>query len=214
MSTLPALYLIQLNAEWSKQSNTMTNKHSTMTSLANQILIAMPSLDESYFGRTIIYMCEHDDDGAMGLVINKPTELSISKVLAELNLIDEENERLEEHSVMSGGPVQTDRGFILHNDDKQWSSSLKLNDNITVTTSKDILENLATEQGPNKFIMTLGYAGWSAGQLEQELADNTWLTLDADPELIFNTPVSECWNKALEKLGITVDQLSSMSGHA
>lgn len=185
-----------------------------MTSLANQILIAMPSLDESYFGRTIIYMCEHDDDGAMGLVINKPTELSISKVLAELNLIDEEDERLEKHSVMSGGPVQTDRGFILHNDDKQWSSSLKLNDNITVTTSKDILENLATEQGPNKFIMTLGYAGWSAGQLEQELADNTWLTLDADPELIFNTPVNECWNKALEKLGITVDQLSSMSGHA
>lgn len=185
-----------------------------MTSLANQILIAMPSLDESYFGRTIIYMCEHDDDGAMGLVINKPTELSISKVLAELNLIEQEDERLEEHSVMSGGPVQTDRGFILHNDDKQWSSSLKLNDNITVTTSKDILENLATEQGPNKFIMTLGYAGWSAGQLEQELAENTWLTLDADPELIFNTPVSECWNKALEKLGITVDQLSLMSGHA
>ncbi len=192
----------------------MANNHSTMTSLANQFLIAMPSLDESYFGRTIIYICEHDDEGAMGLVINKPTELSISKVLAELNLIDEETERLAHQQVMSGGPVQTDRGFILHNDDQQWSSSLKLDEQITVTTSKDILAKLNTEDGPEKFIMTLGYAGWSSGQLEQELADNSWLTLEADPELLFNTPVNQCWDKALEKLGITVDQLSLMTGHA
>lgn len=192
----------------------MTNSHSTMTSLANQFLIAMPSLDESYFGRTIIYLCEHDDDGAMGLVINKPTELSIAKVLAELNLVDEDDDKLSDKNVMSGGPVQTDRGFILHNDDKLWSSSLKLDDKITVTTSKDILAKLNTEQGPQKFIMTLGYAGWSPGQLEQELADNTWLTLEADPELLFNTPVDKCWDKALEKLGVSIDQLSSMSGHA
>ena len=192
----------------------MANNHSTMTSLANQFLIAMPSLDESYFGRTIIYICEHDDEGAMGLVINKPTELSISKVLAELNLIDEETDRLEHQQVMSGGPVQTDRGFILHNDNHQWSSSLKLDDQITVTTSKDILAKLNTEEGPEKFIMTLGYAGWSPGQLEQELADNSWLTLEADPELLFNTPVNLCWDKALEKLGISVDQLSLMTGHA
>lgn len=192
----------------------MANTHSTMDSLANQLLIAMPSLDESYFGRTIIYLCEHDDDGAMGLVINKPTELSIAKVLAELNLVDEDDDKLNEQHVMSGGPVQTDRGFILHNDDKQWSSSLKLDDKITVTTSKDILAKLNTEQGPQKFIMTLGYAGWSPGQLEQELADNTWLTLEADPELLFNTPIDKCWDKALEKLGVSIDQLSSMSGHA
>lgn len=192
----------------------MANTHSTMTSLANQFLIAMPSLDESYFGRTIIYLCEHDDDGAMGLVINKPTELSIAKVLSELNLVDEEDEQLNGQHVMSGGPVQTDRGFILHNDNKQWSSSLKLDEQITVTTSKDILAQLNTEQGPQKFIMTLGYAGWSPGQLEQELADNTWLTLEADPELLFNTPVDKCWDKALEKLGVSIDQLSSMSGHA
>lgn len=192
----------------------MANTHSTMNSLANQFLIAMPSLDESYFGRTIIYLCEHDDDGAMGLVINKPTELSIAKVLSELNLVDEEDEQLNGQHVMSGGPVQTDRGFILHNDNKQWSSSLKLDEQITVTTSKDILAKLNTEQGPQKFIMTLGYAGWSPGQLEQELADNTWLTLEADPELLFNTPVDKCWDKALEKLGVSIDQLSSMSGHA
>lgn len=192
----------------------MANTHSTMTSLANQFLIAMPSLDESYFGRTIIYLCEHDDEGAMGLVINKPTELSIAKVLAELNLVDEDDDKLSGQNVLSGGPVQTDRGFILHNDDHLWSSSLKLDDKITVTTSKDILEKLNTEQGPQKFIMTLGYAGWSPGQLEQELAENTWLTLEADPELMFNTPVENCWDKALEKLGVSIDQLSSMSGHA
>lgn len=192
----------------------MANPHSTMTSLANQFLIAMPSLDESYFGRTIIYMCEHDDEGAMGLVINKPTELSIAQVLEELKLVEDPNSVLEQQQVMSGGPVQTDRGFILHNDNHQWSSSLKLDDQITVTTSKDILAQLNSEQGPDKFIMTLGYAGWSAGQLEQELADNTWLTLDADPELMFNTPVEQCWHKALEKLGVSVEQLSLMSGHA
>ena len=192
----------------------MTNKHSTMTSLANQVLIAMPSLDESYFGRSIIYVCEHDDEGAMGLVLNKPTELSIAKVLAELELADEDDTELTDLNVMSGGPVQTDRGFILHNDDKQWSSSLKLDEQITVTTSKDILANLTTEQGPDKFIMTLGYAGWSAGQLEQELADNSWLTLEADTELLFDTPVDQYWTKALEKLGVSIDQLSLMSGHA
>ncbi len=192
----------------------MANTHSTMTSLANQFLIAMPSLDESYFGRTIIYICEHDDEGAMGLVINKPTELSIAKVLSELNLIDEDEGALPGKNVLSGGPVQTDRGFILHNDDKQWSSSLQLGEQITVTTSKDILAQLNTEQGPKKFIMTLGYAGWSPGQLEQELADNSWLTLEADPELIFNTPIDQCWDKALAKLGISAEQLSLMSGHA
>lgn len=192
----------------------MANNHSTMTSLANQFLIAMPSLDGSYFGRTIIYLCEHDDEGAMGLVINKPTELSIAKVLAELDLIDEDTDRLEHQQVMSGGPVQTDRGFILHNDNQQWSSSLKLDDQITVTTSKDILTKLNNQQGPDKFIMTLGYAGWSPGQLEQELADNAWLTLEADPDLLFHTPVNKCWDKALEKLGVSVDQLSLMTGHA
>ena len=192
----------------------MANNHSTMTSLANQFLIAMPALDESYFGRTIIYLCEHDDEGAMGLVINKPTDLSIAKILEELNLTDDEKSVLSEQTVMSGGPVQTDRGFVLHNDNKQWSSSLNLSDQITVTTSKDILAKLDTEQGPDKFIMTLGYAGWSPGQLEQELADNTWLTLEADPELLFHTPVNECWDQALKKLGVSVEQLSTLSGHA
>ncbi|NVK26180.1 MAG: YqgE/AlgH family protein [Gammaproteobacteria bacterium] len=190
-----------------------------MTSLANQFLVAMPTLDESYFGRTLIYVCEHDDEGAMGIVINKPTDLTIGQVLSEMNLIEQDSEEntvkeLNDKTVLAGGPVQTDRGFILHNDNNQWSSSLNLAEQITVTTSKDILENLTSEQRPEQFIMALGYAGWSAGQLEQELADNTWLTLEADPQLIFNTPIAKSWDKALEKIGISAEQLTSFSGHA
>lgn len=197
----------------------MPNQHSSMTSLANQFLIAMPALDDSYFERTVIYVCEHDDEGAMGLVINKTTDIAINKVLIEMHIDDEsENNHshveLNKNHVMSGGPVQTDRGFILHNGDKKWSSSLQLQDQINVTTSKDILSNLATEQGPEKYIMTLGYAGWTAGQLEQELVDNTWLTIDADPNLIFDVPIEERWEKAVQKLGINVEQLTIFSGHA
>jgi putative transcriptional regulator len=195
----------------------MPNQHSSMTSLANQFLIAMPALDDSYFGRTVIYVCEHDDEGAMGLVINKSTDIAINKVLLEMHIEDDDSEaniELNSNHVMSGGPVQTDRGFILHNGDKKWSSSLQLQDQINVTTSKDILPNLATDAGPEKYIMTLGYAGWTAGQLEQELADNTWLTIDADPNLIFDVPVEERWEKAVQKLGINVEQLTAFSGHA
>ncbi len=190
-----------------------------MTSLANQFLVAMPALDDSYFGRTVIYICEHDDDGAMGLIINKSTDIAINKVLIEMHIEDEEQGEtstveLNRNHVMSGGPVQTDRGFILHNGDNKWSSSLKLDDQINVTTSKDILANLSTKDGPEKYIMTLGYSGWTAGQLEQELADNTWLTIDADPDLLFDTPVEERWEKALKKLGVNADQLTAFSGHA
>ena len=196
----------------------MPNKHSSMTSLANQFLIAMPALDDSYFSRTVIYVCEHDDEGAMGLVINKSTDLNINTVLSEMHIDDEDvvdvDIELTNNHVMSGGPVQTDRGFILHDGDKKWSSSLQLQDQINVTTSKDILSNLATNAGPEKYMMTLGYSGWTAGQLEQELADNTWLTIDADPNLMFNVPVEERWEKAVQKLGINVDQLTAFSGHA
>ena len=194
-----------------------------MTSLANQFLVAMPALDDSYFSRSVIYICEHDDEGAMGLVINKSTDIAINTVLLEMHITDEDvdteatvelDSNLESKNVMSGGPVQTDRGFILHNGHNEWSSSLKLDDQINVTTSKDILENLATDAGPEKYLMTLGYAGWTAGQLEQELVDNTWLTIDASPDLIFDTPIEDRWEAAVQKLGINVEQLTAFSGHA
>ena len=192
----------------------MANEHNSMISLANQFLIAMPSMDGSYFGRSLTYICEHDDQGAMGLVVNKTTDMSVGKLLKEIKINDEVIPQLAEQKVLSGGPVQTDRGFVLHSGNREWSSSLHLDDNIMVTTSKDILQNLATEDGPNDFILALGYAGWSAGQLEDELADNVWLTVDADPELIFNTPVDKRWEKAVQKLGIDISQLAAFAGHA
>lgn len=197
----------------------MPNKHSSMTSLANQFLIAMPALDDSYFGRSVIYICEHDDEGAMGLVINKSTDIAINTVLSEMHITDEDLDteaaiEIDSNNVMSGGPVHTDRGFILHNGHNQWSSSLKLDDQINITTSKDILENLGTDAGPEKYLMTLGYAGWTAGQLEQELVDNTWLTIDASPDLIFETPIEDRWEAAVQKLGINVEQLTAFSGNA
>ncbi len=192
----------------------MANQHSGMTSLANQFLIAMPSLDDSYFGRSVTYICEHDDEGAMGLVVNKSTDMSVGRLLKEIKINDEVNPLLSDQLVLAGGPVQTDRGFVLHSGCREWSSSLHLNDNIMVTTSKDILENLATETGPKEFVLTLGYAGWSAGQLEEELASNSWLTIDADPELIFNTPIDQRWEKAVQMLGIDIAQLTAFAGHA
>jgi len=192
----------------------MANEHSSMISLANQFLIAMPAMDDSFFGRTVTYICEHDDQGAMGLVVNKTTDMTVSRLLKEIKINQDEIPQLANHQVLSGGPVQTDRGFVLHSGNREWSSSLQLDKNIMVTTSKDILEKLSTDEGPNEFILTLGYAGWSAGQLEQELANNSWLTIDADPELIFNTPVEKRWEKAVQKLGIDISQLSSFAGHA
>jgi putative transcriptional regulator len=172
----------------------------------------MPMLDDSYFGRTLIYMCEHDQEGAMGLVVNREADITIKQVLSELDLETETPET--EKKVLIGGPVQTDRGFVLHNDSQKWSSSLNLSEQITVTTSKDILNSIGNDQGPNKYLMALGYSGWSAGQLEQEIADNTWLTVNADPQLIFDTPIEKRWEKALEVLGISIEQLSTVAGHA
>lgn len=192
----------------------MANQPKGMKSLANQFLIAMPSLNDGFFERTVTYVCEHDDEGAMGIVVNKATNISLNKLLLEIEVGNGENPALADHSVLSGGPVQTDRGFVLHKGGREWSSSLKLEHDIVVTTSKDILENLGHEQGPDDFILTLGYAGWSAGQLEQELADNSWLTIDADPAIIFNTPVEQRWEKAVQILGIDVEQLTAFAGHA
>lgn len=192
----------------------MTVKFSSSLSLANQFLIAMPSMDDGYFQRSVTYICEHDEQGAMGLVVNKQTDMSVKRLLKEIQIDLPETSPLEENMVLAGGPVQTDRGFVLHKGNRTWSSSLQLEEGIMVTTSKDILENLGKESGPEDFLVTLGYAGWSAGQLEQEIANNSWLTVKADPEVIFNTPASERWETAVKMLGIDISQLTSFAGHA
>lgn len=184
------------------------------TNLQNHFLIATPSLDGSYFSKTLTYICEHNDKGAMGIVINNKTELTLAQLLKmteEDVTIDKDH---SEHVVLEGGPVSRDRGFILHTSQSGWSSSLELSSEIMVTTSKDILAVIGNEKGPDKSLVALGYAGWGAGQLEVELEDNSWLTIEADMNILFNVPIEDRWQKAIEKLGIDIWQLAPTVGHA
>lgn len=184
------------------------------TNLQNHLLIATPSLDGSYFGKTLTYICEHNEKGAMGIVINNKTELTLAQLLD----MTEEQVRVDnehaDHVVLEGGPVSRDRGFILHTCQPGWSSSLELSSEIMVTTSKDILSVIGNEKGPEKAIVALGYAGWGAGQLEEELEDNAWLTVEADMELLFDTPIEDKWQAAIDRIGIDIWQLSPNVGHA
>lgn len=185
-----------------------------MKSLQNHFLIAMPDLNDSFFERSVTYICEHNEDGAMGLIVNQPVEMSLSKLLEQIEIKVPGDSALQRAPVYAGGPVGTDRGFVLHNPQDGWRSSLQLSDEIMVTTSKDILQSFGSASAPDKFLLTLGYAGWDAGQLEEELANNSWLTIPADASILFETPSSERWQKATEKLGIDVWQLAPGAGHA
>lgn len=185
-----------------------------MQSFENKLLIAMPNLDDPYFARSLTYICEHSEQGAMGLVINQPVGMTLKELI---NQADEEAIVLAEKAdkiVLAGGPVSQDRGFILHTSQPGWSASLPLTEEIMVTTSKDILSVLGTDKAPDKSLVTLGYAGWTAGQLEEEVQDNAWLLIDADMELLFDVPVHKKWETAVQKLGIDVWQLGPEAGHA
>jgi len=193
-----------------------------MDSLENQLLIAMPTLGDSYFNKTVTYICEHNDEGAMGVIINLPINLSLNELLTQLeHKKDHGNAQVPtiytdklQQPVLSGGPLARDKGFVLHSPQSCWSSSLSLNDDIMITTSKDILLSLGTKEAPQCYLVTLGYAGWGPGQLEEELIANAWLTTPADTEILFNTPLEQRWKKATEKLGIDIAHLSSDVGHA
>lgn len=185
-----------------------------MDSLENHFLIAMPSLEDQRFNRTVTYICEHNDQGAMGLVINQPTDLTVTELLDQIKVDINKEAEAAKNTIFSGGPVQTDRGFVLHSPQECWTSSLQLSSEIMVTTSKDILANLSNEMAPQKFLITLGYAGWGAGQLEQEIAENSWLTIPADAEIMFDVPPSQRYEKAAMKMGIDIWQLSRDVGHA
>lgn len=184
-----------------------------MDSLQNNFLIAMPSLKDPFFERSVTYICEHNEEGAMGLVINQPLDISLAGLLKQVD-VAVNNSSLENIQVFAGGPVGTDRGFVLHSPQEGWRSSLQLSDEVMVTTSKDILDSLGSDRAPSRYLLALGFAGWEAGQLEEELAENSWLTIPADTDVLFNTPISERWEKATAKLGIDVWQLSSDVGRA
>ena len=182
-------------------------------SFKNHFLIAMPSLTEGMFAHTITYICEHSDQGAMGIVINQPMGMPLRDILDHLNIGDA-CAHLDD-PVMAGGPVQTDRGFVLHRTGAQrWDSTLVITDEISLTTSRDILDSMAHAEGPGDSLVALGYAGWGAGQLEDEIAANTWLTLPADSDIIFSVPVERRLDAAAAKLGVNMSLLAPGAGHA
>lgn len=183
------------------------------TQLTGHFLIAMPNLADPNFFHTVTYMCEHTPAGAMGLVINRPTELTLGELAEQLNIEVTEAEMMH-IPIYQGGPVQTDRGFVLHQPVGEWDNTLQIAPNVALTMSQDILEAIAQGVGPERFLIMLGYAGWGEGQLEEELAANAWLNGPADMPIIFDTPAESRWNAAAAHLGVELSLLSSDVGHA
>ncbi|CNE82858.1 YqgE/AlgH family protein [Yersinia nurmii] len=185
--------------------------------LQHHFLIAMPSLQDPQFKRSVVYICEHNEDGAMGLVINKPVEkFTVESVLKKLKITPSPRDpaiRLDK-PVLSGGPLADDRGFILHSPQPGFGSSVRISPETMITTSKDVLATLGTPEQPKNVLVALGYAGWQKGQLEQELLENSWLTIEADLDIIFHTPIAERWQQAANKLGINIFNIAPQAGHA
>lgn len=184
----------------------------TPGSLRDHFLIAMPGLNDSSFAHTVTYICEHSDKGAMGVVINTATPMLLKEIFSQMDLDDLSDQG--DQIVMSGGPVQPERGFVLHSNEAKWQSTLEISPDISLTASRDIITALAAGHGPKQCLIALGYAGWGEGQLEAEIAANSWLTVPADKDIIFNTPLEERWTTAAQALGIDVNLISSTAGHA
>lgn len=182
--------------------------------LTKQLLIAMPSLQDPNFTRTVTVICEHNKHGAMGIIINQPTSMSVDELFDQLDFKDKNNKAPNPSPVFAGGPVHIDRGFILHDSDRQWKSTHIIDNDLMLTTSEDILLDIALGKGPKNSIIALGYAGWAAGQLEQELAENVWLTVPYEANIVFDTPVSKRWVSAAENLGVDLHLISNQTGHA
>lgn len=183
------------------------------TSLTGHLLIAMPNLADPNFSGTVSLICEHSESGAMGLVINHPTEVTMAEVFDQMDI--EGNEEQRSQLVLSGGPVSLDRGFILHRTgDGEWESSLEISSEFALTASSDIVRAMAGEKPPNPALMFLGYAGWGAGQLEKEIQENSWLTTPATPEIVFDVPFTERVKLAVEAAGVNFGRLSGGAGRA
>lgn len=191
----------------------MPNKEKTVNTLKDHFLLAMPQLKDPHFGGSLTYLCEQNEQGALGLIINKPLPLTFIELMEQMNITTSSHLHLDQQ-VYRGGPVHLDRGFVLHTGKSDWKASLPINDQLSLTTSLDILEALAKGEGPEHFLITLGCAGWEAGQLEQELLDNSWLTCLANQTLLFKTPAEERLDAAAATLGINLDLMTSQVGHA
>ena len=190
--------------------------------LTHHFLIAMPGLEDESFARSVVYLCEHSERGALGLIINKPTDITLKGLFDKVELSLRRDD-LSKQPVFQGGPVQTERGFVLHEpmllaksdtDESVYASTMAIPGGLEMTTSKDVLEALSTGAGPRRVLITLGYSSWGEGQLETELAENAWLTVEADLSVIFDTPVPERYDRALALLGLQAWMLSPEAGHA
>ncbi len=183
------------------------------TYLTNNFLIAMPNLADPNFLKTVTYICVHNKEGAMGIVINRPMGINLGDILERMD-IEIENPSSIGLPVFNGGPVQNERGFVLHQSDQKWDATVAVSDELNITTSRDIINDIVNDNGPNEVLIALGYAGWQAGQLEQEMADNIWLNIPVDKDIIFKTSPKERWQAAVANLGIDLTLLSSQVGHA
>jgi putative transcriptional regulator len=181
--------------------------------LSNHFLIAMPALDDPNFARGVTLLCQHDANGAMGLLVNRLSDFTVGELFSQMG-IESDDLALGEMPVLLGGPVHPDRGFVLHDDPREWSSTLRFGDGLAVTTSRDILVAMARGDGPKNVLVALGYSGWDAGQLEAELGENAWLTAPADQAIVFRTPLAARWQAAASSLGVDLRFLADRTGHA
>lgn len=181
--------------------------------LTNHFLIAMPAMADPNFAHTLTFVCEHNDQGALGIIVNRPTDMNMAALFERISLPLAAT-HLADMPVYFGGPVQTDRGFVLHRPLGQWQSTLPVTDNLGLTSSRDILQAVGHQDGPHEVLVTLGYAGWAGGQLEYELSQNAWLTVPADPAVIFSLPPGDRLNAAMKLLGVDLLSLSDEAGHA
>ncbi|MBS3964229.1 MAG: YqgE/AlgH family protein [Methylomonas sp.] len=184
-----------------------------ITYLNNQFLIAMPALFDPNFFHTVTYICQHNDDGALGIVINRPTDMKLKDIFEQMDITCDA-ERIRNAPVFAGGPVQQERGFVIHSPcERQWDSSVSIADNIVLTSSRDILEAIAHSEGPENFLVALGYAGWGSGQLEKEIIENSWLNTPCGEAILFKTPVGQRWSAAANQVGIDINRLTTVAGH-
>lgn len=182
-------------------------------SLTDNFLIAMPNMDDPSFLQSVIYICEHNEHGALGIVINKSIGVGIADIFSQMEIVLQSG-KAEQMPILFGGPIHQERGFVIHSPEKKWRSTLATSSEIMITTSRDILEDIANNAGPQKAIIALGYAGWGAGQLEEELGKNIWLHCKANPGVMFDIPIERRWIAAASLLGIDINTLSGDIGHA
>lgn len=185
----------------------------TTSYLKDQFLIAMPAMDDPNFSRTVTYICEHNDDGAMGLVVNRPLQLTLGELLNHLDIAVNDSE-LAAIPLYAGGPVEQERGFVLHAPLGDWDATLQVGEDIGITTSRDILQAIAEHRGPQRMLVMLGYAGWQGGQIEREMVANAWLSGPASRDVLFDMPSSARWQAAADLLGVDLSLISSDAGHA